>query len=59
MVVLYNKKNKEQLINQLDAEKFNRLTISFYKYVLLKELSELRDMLKAVGVTPEKEVITY
>ena len=45
MSVLYNKKNKEQLINQLDAEQFNRLTISFYKYVSIKKLSELRDTL--------------
>tara|TARA_B110000467_G_C18337086_1_gene499044 strand:- start:1136 stop:2206 length:1071 start_codon:yes stop_codon:yes gene_type:complete len=45
MVVLYNKKNKEQLINQLDAEQFNRLTISFYKYVSIEKLSELRDKL--------------
>ena len=29
------------------------------KYHTIKEPSELREMLEAVGVTPEKEVITY
>ena len=43
MTALYNKKNKEQLIEQLNAEEFNRLTISFYKYTSLNNLSKLRD----------------
>ena len=45
MSVLYNKKNKEQLIEQLNNEDFNRITLSFYKYVKLDNLIELRDTL--------------
>ena len=45
MTGLYNKKNKEQLINDLNKESFNRITLSFYKYVKLKNLIELRDLL--------------
>ncbi len=45
MSVLYNKKNKEQLIEQLNNENFNRITLSFYKYVKLDNLIELRDTL--------------
>ena len=45
MTELYNKKNKEQLINDLNKESFNRITLSFYKYVELKNLIELRDLL--------------
>ena len=32
---LYNKKNKKQLLDQLENEKFKRITCSFYKYVEL------------------------
>ena len=42
---LYNKKNKEQLLEDLQQEKFNRITISFYKYTSLNNLEELRDKL--------------
>ena len=42
---LYNKKNKEQLIEQLHNEKFNRITVSFCKYIELENLMELRDEL--------------
>jgi len=45
MAELYNKKNKEQLVNDLNKESFNRITLSFYKYVQLKNLIELRDLL--------------
>jgi len=45
MNLLHNKKNKEQLIDQLEAEDFNRITLSFYKYVKLHNLLELRDRL--------------
>tara|TARA_B100001142_G_scaffold121766_1_gene123706 strand:+ start:2626 stop:3693 length:1068 start_codon:yes stop_codon:yes gene_type:complete len=46
MTALYNKKNKEQLIEQLKKENFNRLTLSFYRYVNInKNLDELRDHL--------------
>ena len=42
---LYNKKSKEQLREKLELEDFNRTTCSFYKYVLLDNLHELRDKL--------------
>ena len=46
MVALYNKKNKEQLIEQLKKENFNRVTLSFYRYVKInKNIDELRDYL--------------
>ena len=46
MTALYNKKNKEQLIEQLKKENFNRLTLSFYRYVNInKNLDKLRDHL--------------
>ena len=32
-VELFNKKNKEDLIYQLRKESFDRITISFYKYI--------------------------
>ena len=34
---LYNKKNKDQLIHDLSNESFNRITLSFYKYVKLQK----------------------
>ena len=40
---LYNKKSKEQLIDKLKSEDFDRVTCSFYKYVPLKNLNDLRD----------------
>ena len=42
---LYNKKSKEQLREKLALENFNRLTCSFYKYVTLNNLDELREQL--------------
>ena len=42
---LYNKKSKEQLREKLASENFNRVTCSFYKYVLLDNLNNLRDKL--------------
>ena len=46
MTALYNKKNKEQLIKQLKKENFDRITLSFYRYVNInKNLDELRDHL--------------
>tara|TARA_B100002052_G_scaffold217015_1_gene199015 strand:+ start:16 stop:1077 length:1062 start_codon:yes stop_codon:yes gene_type:complete len=45
MTELYNKKNKEQLIDELNKEEFKRITLSFYKYVKIKNLNELRDQL--------------
>ena len=43
--LLYNQKNKKELIEDLENEGFNRLTISFYKYINLTELENLRDEL--------------
>ena len=40
---LYNKKNKEQLLEDLKKENLKRITLSFYKYVKLNNLSTLRD----------------
>ena len=40
---LYNKKSKLELIKLLKEENFNRKTISFYKYVSLNDLDQLRD----------------
>ena len=45
MTQLYNKKNKEQLIDDLHRETFKRTTLSFYKYVKLSKLNNLRDIL--------------
>ena len=44
---LYNKKNKEQLIKDLNQESEQRITLSFYKYVKLDNLLELRNSLYA------------
>jgi len=42
---LYNQKNKAQLIDDLKNEDFERITLSFYKYIELKELNKLRNNL--------------
>lgn len=42
---LYNKKNKQDLIKEIDKENFNRLTYSFYRYTKLKNINVLRDNL--------------
>ena len=42
---LYNKVNKEELKKQLMEEPFERKTISFYRYVILDNPQEFRDML--------------
>ena len=55
MSVLYNKKNKEQLIEKLESETFSRTTLSFYKYVYLENLIELRD--KLYGSWQELEIL--
>ena len=40
---LYNKKSKTELKKNLKDEKFNRQTVSFYKYLRLNNLDQLRD----------------
>ena len=42
---MFNKLNKEEAIQKLDSENFSRKTISFYKYIILKNPNELRDQL--------------
>jgi len=41
----HNKYDKETLAQKLDKENFDRTTISFYRYVILEQISELRDQL--------------
>ena len=43
--ILYNKYSREDLQKQLDKEGFKRITISFYKYVVIKEPVEMRQKL--------------
>ena len=45
MATLYNKKNKEQLVQELKKEDFKRVTLSFYRYVNIKNVEDLRDVL--------------
>ena len=40
---LYNKQNKEQLLAEIAKEDFQRVTCSFYKYVKLENVQQLRD----------------
>ena len=42
---LYNQKNKTDLMKEINGEKINRITCSFYKYVKIKNLNELRNNL--------------
>ena len=40
---LYNQKNKKELLQKIENETFDRITLSFYKYTKLKNLENLRD----------------
>ena len=42
---LYNQKNKEELLEKLNKESFSRVTLSFYKYIKLNNLENLRNEL--------------
>ncbi|MGY8986921.1 MAG: oxygen-dependent tRNA uridine(34) hydroxylase TrhO [Flavobacteriales bacterium] len=42
---MFNKLSKEQCVALLEKETFKRVTISFYKYILLANLLDLRDEL--------------
>ncbi|MGB0176499.1 MAG: rhodanese-related sulfurtransferase [Owenweeksia sp.] len=42
---LYNKLGREELLKKLDAETFSRRTVSFYRYVILKDPDAMRDTL--------------
>ena len=43
--ILYNKKSREILTAELEAENFERITCSFYRYVHIKDPPTLRDEL--------------
>ncbi|REJ85340.1 MAG: rhodanese-related sulfurtransferase [Bacteroidetes bacterium] len=45
MMQLFNKYDKHTLLNRLLKEDFKRKTLSFYRYVILENLPELRDSL--------------
>ena len=42
---LYNQENKDQLLERINKEAFNRITCSFYKYVEIKNIQEFRNKL--------------
>ncbi|MBT6013568.1 MAG: rhodanese-related sulfurtransferase [Flavobacteriales bacterium] len=42
---MFNKLSKEQCEDLLEKETFKRVTVSFYKYIILEDLPELRDNL--------------
>ena len=44
-IPLHNKKSKIQLLEDLKNEKFKRITISFYKYIKIKNIKDIRDEL--------------
>ena len=44
-ISLYNKKGRAELIKQLKDETFSRITVSFYRYVEIKNPQEFRDSL--------------
>ena len=40
---MFNKLSKEQCVALLEKENFKRVTVSFYKYIILENLINLRD----------------
>ena len=42
---LLNKLSKEEALKRLHAEDFKRVTVSFYRYVMIEDPSALRDVL--------------
>ncbi len=44
-MILYNKYGKEDLRKKLNAETFKRITLSFYRYVIIEDPRTLRDEL--------------
>ena len=42
---MFNKRNKQQALQDLEAEKFKRKTVSFYRYVMIPNPNQLRDEL--------------
>ena len=45
--MLHNKLDRKQLTDKLNAETFKRITLSFYRYVILDEPQAVRDLLFA------------
>jgi UPF0176 protein len=45
MALLHNRVNKDELKAQLHAEPFRRITLSFYRYVIIENPSQYRDQL--------------
>jgi UPF0176 protein len=43
--MLYNRKSRELLVKELNKETFKRVTLSFYRYVILEDAQEFRDLL--------------
>ena len=44
---LFNRRNNEQLTHALDSEQFERITCSFYRYIYIEDLSNIRNQLYA------------
>jgi len=42
---LFNKLSKKEAIERLEKENFKRITVSFYKYIIIKDLNAFRDAL--------------
>ena len=45
MALLHNRINKKELRKRLAGETFKRITISFYRYVIIDDVSSFRDLL--------------
>ena len=43
--ILYNKKDRKLLKEELLAESFSRITCSFYRYTTINDVSQFRDEL--------------
>ena len=48
VIKLYNKKNKQELINNLNSESFERITCSFYNYISIESPQVLRDNIYSI-----------
>ena len=45
MSILYNRVNREEMRKRLMEEPFRRITLSFYRYVILNDAQQMRDTL--------------
>ena len=48
VIKLYNKKSKQELINNLNSESFKRITCSFYNYISIESPQVLRDHIYSI-----------